>query len=469
MSKEQKVLTKEELAEALKNSNLSWSDLAAIANTLKQQDNSERHKQIVATKTTYSVEISYPDLILTKTKGKNVSQIVLSITCDSYYMKTNNKVVVLNEDVWANFTSGMETIELKDYWIPLLSAGKMFYQKLKAILEVDGVLEAIKDKCYPTISDYYLTSKSHYYIRDCARQFKDVIDTYKIIKPIYKEIASGPDTKAKQYLTSRDFQGILYYIYQKYGLDKARDFVYHFNHCLIELGNIYNYAFCPTNQDTRYGSYREAIPSCAPFFGVDRLPDVVLNGQVKLTLPIMEMEYERLKEYLLYDSYRMGYGDIGHFLGCWTDALNCQMIAYKKIKEKYPAHIQTYHDIISRQASIVRNLARAEEFKTHAAFITNKYETQVGKYIFTVPKTPEEMLDEATQQSNCLAGYIDKFAEGKTDIIFMRKADEPEKSLVTIEVLNDHVTQAYLASNKIPGTDLQNVISQWAKHIKIVR
>ena len=91
MSKEQKSLSKEELLELLKTNELSWSDIADIANTLKQGEIKPEEKTIQneTNEITFSVNISYPDLILTRTKGKNVQQIVISITCNSCYLKTN--------------------------------------------------------------------------------------------------------------------------------------------------------------------------------------------------------------------------------------------------------------------------------------------------------------------------------------------------------------------------------------------
>ena len=143
------------------------------------------------------------------------------------------------------------------------------------------------------------------------------------------------------------------------------------------------------------------------------------------------------------------------------------LVVVGKVKEKYPQHLQTYHDIVSRQSTIIKQLHEKENFKIHALNIKDTYELQVDNYIFKVPQTPEEMLDEATQQSNCLAGYINKFSEGRTNIIFMRHAKEPEKSLVTIEVLNDRITQAYMASNRYPTPELKRIIGRYANKLKI--
>ena len=75
------------------------------------------------------------------------------------------------------------------------------------------------------------------------------------------------------------------------------------------------------------------------------------------------------------------------------------------------------------------------------------------------------MIDEARQQNNCLKSYIQSFLEGKTNIFFLRKEEEPETSFVTIEVHNGKLNQACLAYNKEPGKETKKIIQKWCdKH-----
>ena len=44
-----------------------------------------------------------------------------------------------------------------------------------------------------------------------------------------------------------------------------------------------------------------------------------------------------------------------------------------------------------------------------------------------------ELIDEGNALSHCVGSYIDGYAEGRTDILFLRKAEEPDKPWRTIE------------------------------------
>ena len=179
------------------------------------------------------------------------------------------------------------------------------------------------------------------------------------------------------------------------------------------------------------------------------------------------MEYEKLRDYLLFDSYRMGYSKIGNFLREWNDTLFNEQIAFKKIREKYPAHLKEYHDVTARIAIVVEQKEQDQKVSEHACKIKPLYETTIGDYIFTVPNNSAEMLDEASQQANCLAGYVSRVAKEETSIVFMRHKESPEQSLITIEICGDRICQALRAYNKRPDTEEFAILRKYAKKIGV--
>lgn len=107
--------------------------------------------------------------------------------------------------------------------------------------------------------------------------------------------------------------------------------------------------------------------------------------------------------------------------------------------DKYPRHFLTTHQIASRNYTRLRKKISEELFHNR---INTKYEISYGEYIFIYPKSTQEIKDEAVQQSNCVASYIDRVIDGECDILFLRKKDKLDKSLVTIEVVNGKIVQA---------------------------
>lgn len=80
----------------------------------------------------------------------------------------------------------------------------------------------------------------------------------------------------------------------------------------------------------------------------------------------------------------------------------------------------------------------------------------------------DDLIDEATQQHNCVAAYADRIAKRQTRIFTMRETDHPEKSLVTIELSPDcrTVRQKYLAYNHpIHNKSMTDFIDRWMKQL----
>ena len=70
-----------------------------------------------------------------------------------------------------------------------------------------------------------------------------------------------------------------------------------------------------------------------------------------------------------------------------------------------------------------------------------------------IPTTVDEFISEAEQQNNCVARmYMPKVIENTTNIVFVRRENDIEKSYITCEVRDGHIIQ-YLAKNNSRNYD----------------
>lgn len=133
------------------------------------------------------------------------------------------------------------------------------------------------------------------------------------------------------------------------------------------------------------------------------------------------------------------------------------------------------HDVVMRNHQILLR-AKREEYKASLGepFIErskelSRYEYENNELKVIVPKEMEDLLQEGRNNNNCVGGYIERFAKGTSNIFFIRKKDDLERSYITIEVNNDFsgVRQAYYSSNReiTKESDL-NFIQSWVSHIK---
>lgn len=136
------------------------------------------------------------------------------------------------------------------------------------------------------------------------------------------------------------------------------------------------------------------------------------------------------------------------------------MSAISKKYDKYPRNFLTTHAIASRNYTRLKKEFSEELFRAKRDL---SLEASYKNYIFIYPKTTDEIKDEAVQQNNCVASYIDSVIDGKCHILFLRKKDSPDQSLVTIEVRNNQIVQARQKFNDPVNEEEQAVIDKWNK------
>lgn len=128
--------------------------------------------------------------------------------------------------------------------------------------------------------------------------------------------------------------------------------------------------------------------------------------------------------------------------------------------DRYPRNFLTTHKIACRNYNRLKKEFPEELFQKR---INKKYECSFDDYIFIYPKSTQDIKDEAVHQNNCVASYIDKVIDGECHILFLRKKNKPNDSLVTIELQNDQVVQAKRKFNDPVSKEEQEIIDQFNK------
>lgn len=74
-----------------------------------------------------------------------------------------------------------------------------------------------------------------------------------------------------------------------------------------------------------------------------------------------------------------------------------------------------------------------------------------------------KLKNEADCLKHCVRIYIPRVIEGSTLICFLRDNEQLEEPLVTIEVKDNHVTQAYGIYDSKPTDEQLDVMRRWAR------
>lgn len=130
----------------------------------------------------------------------------------------------------------------------------------------------------------------------------------------------------------------------------------------------------------------------------------------------------------------------------------------------YPKNIQEEHDKRLKEVKDKENKSiKRGIIRRYKKISKNIFENK--KYIIFPAKSYEDLIDESSQQNNCVRTYAKKIANGECDIYFMRLSSDKEHSLVTIEVKENRVVQKRTKNNMETTKEQNKFIKQWEGNI----
>ena len=422
-------ITLEQIQAALKatNTKVDIKDLAKIAKALQNGDLDNTDIKSKGTGVTWTVEMEkYPDFAIRRKTAKTSQLLVIMPSCKGYYIKYNtgdNEVIEeLTADNYTKFTAGMPEMTLSDeMWITNIIGGKRFYRLFNQAIKSDTYCDMLKNKCAIRYEKLYFNYSQ--------KLDDESIKNYALYPTLYKKYHNN-ELINKRILSNQSFTKKLI---EKFGLNNVYDFCESQERSLISSESVYG-------DSNIYTSY-------------------------SLTSLFKEYEfhYAEFKDYVLYSSVRMGYAkNMSTFFTTWYDTLSMQKSIYGKVKEKYPDDLPLLHQQLSYKLIIYRDKIDEAGFERQKNKLS-KYNIKVKDFIFRCPENKQDMIDEATQQANCLAGYTSKFASGECEIFFMRRAKKPDESYITIETKYGDIRQIYYAHNRTVSQADREVAELWMK------
>lgn len=148
----------------------------------------------------------------------------------------------------------------------------------------------------------------------------------------------------------------------------------------------------------------------------------------------------------------------------YRDYLRCELElkdGYYSKMDKYPDNFRT--EFHKTQVEFEAINGTLDEFKFRQQKDKfHDYEHTGVKYCMMIPEHPNEIKHEASELHHCVRSYIAPMTEGKTLIMFLRNKKEREQPLITVEVKNGVVKQAYGNHDSKPKKAHLEYLRHWA-------
>lgn len=135
---------------------------------------------------------------------------------------------------------------------------------------------------------------------------------------------------------------------------------------------------------------------------------------------------------------------------------------------KYPVALRTEHDKVVYKKSIIENKNYEEAFSLVTKQYGEKFSYKSDDFVITYPKTLSDLFEEGRMLNHCVGTYGDAVKNGKSIILFARKAKAPDMPYFTIEVNPSYnaITQfcgfADASPNRNKHKDLIDFVKKWA-------
>ena len=385
----------------------------------------------------------YPDIIVTRQSPRMTKHLILMPSTGTAFIRTEDKKgttsELLNEKNYVSFAAEMPEIEIPGwFWIKTIRRGVEAGRLILDIFNDEEILEMIRKKVLPKDVDLMRYG--------CFSEIRRISSAYKE----YPQLVAGNIDRKKSLKILVYEQCFCKDIVRMFGLQNARDFFDAYETSLMRLDNTKEYYNAMSGRLARAHTHEWETRNDAGEYWISKIP-------------ACKMKYESFKEYVLYDSYRMGYGiSAENFFNEWLDTLDMQHQIYGKIRNKYPTDLPLLHHQLSFKQTIMEEAIDEKKFAEQAEKAA-AYEGNYRGFTFIAPKCRQDFIDEAGMQSNCLAGYIGTFTNGECIIIFMRKKYDPEYSYITLEIIDGKVVQAKLRSNRDPSVEEHTIAANWVE------
>lgn len=113
------------------------------------------------------------------------------------------------------------------------------------------------------------------------------------------------------------------------------------------------------------------------------------------------------------------------------------------------------------------NEAKLKKFEKRLPKLKEKYTFSDGTFLIRPAESYEDLCAEGTALHHCVYSiYADKYINGETDILFIRKVSEPDKPFYTLEYYRNQVIQCRTIHNGAATDEIKAFVEKWKQFLK---
>lgn len=135
-------------------------------------------------------------------------------------------------------------------------------------------------------------------------------------------------------------------------------------------------------------------------------------------------------------------------------------------KYLYPEDFMAMHDFLNKQVQIKKSEELTKRIAERAKELMKLSIERNGMLIKPL-LSQDELIEEGKKLHHCVGSYAQSVARGETAIYTIRRVDNPDKPLATLELRDKRVIQVRSDRNGVPSKDVQTFVKQWEKQYRL--
>jgi hypothetical protein len=129
----------------------------------------------------------------------------------------------------------------------------------------------------------------------------------------------------------------------------------------------------------------------------------------------------------------------------------------------FPKDLKKAHDEAMNLWEEKKDEAADQRIREMYPKYNSRFHWEYKNLVMVIPRCADDIRQEAQNQHNCVASYIERVAEQKTVILFLRREAEPQKSYYTVEYHAGKVVQCRCFGNGDMTKEVKSAIRKFER------
>ncbi|MDE7243575.1 MAG: PcfJ domain-containing protein [Oscillospiraceae bacterium] len=131
----------------------------------------------------------------------------------------------------------------------------------------------------------------------------------------------------------------------------------------------------------------------------------------------------------------------------------------------YPKDLQKSHDRLVHHIKVKADARVRRRFKAAYAKAVGTLDFEYKGLKIVYPAKPDDVVNEGSSLHHCVGSYVDRIANKKCLILFLRRSADQQKPFYTIELRDGQVTQVSGKVNAAPTPEVESFIRRWERTV----